>query len=136
MLLRGARSRSDSCALAALRALDLREPHGPSRPRRPGQLQCAHAQRRPRASCPAATARHAERLSRQVCCPLTDHLLGTYVPTATWVKRMRKVPGPEGERWGIPVEPKGVPQAPIIAAGKATERDFTPTALLNAPEPA
>ena len=75
-------------------------------------------------------------MSRQVCCPLTDHLLGTYVPTATWVKRMREVPGPEGERWGIPVEPKGVPQAPIIAAGKATERDFTPTALLNAPEPA
>jgi len=71
-----------------------------------------------------------------VCCPLTDHLLGTYVPTATWVKRMRKVPGPEGERWGIPLEPKGVPQAPIIAVGKATERDFTPTALLNAPEPA
>mmetsp|Transcript_13770 Transcript_13770/g.40427 ORF Transcript_13770/g.40427 Transcript_13770/m.40427 type:complete len:340 (+) Transcript_13770:99-1118(+) len=71
-----------------------------------------------------------------VCCPLTDHLFGTYVPTATWVKRMRKVPGPEGERWGIPLEPKGVPQAPIIAAGKATERDFTPTALLNAPEPA
>ena len=68
-----------------------------------------------------------------VCCPLTDHLLGTYVPTATWVKRMRKVPGPEGKRWGIPVEPAGVPQAPIIGAGKATEADFTPTALKNAP---
>ena len=65
-----------------------------------------------------------------VCCPLTDHLLGTYVPTATWVKRMRPVPGPDAtERWGVPVEPVGVPQAPVIGAGKATEADLTPTAL-------
>ena len=70
-----------------------------------------------------------------VCCPLTDHLLGTYVPSSVWVKRMRAVPGPDAtERWGVPVEPAGVPQAPVIARGKATEEDLTPTALLNAPE--
>ena len=96
---------------------------------------------------------------------------------------MRAVPGPDQtERWGVPVEPLGVPQArgrtaqttrdargtrararasttrtlraqskaaavgtecpalrarspqaPIIAAGKATAADLTPTALLNAP---
>jgi len=69
-----------------------------------------------------------------VCCPLTDHLLGTYVPAATWAKRMRRVPGPDAtERWGVPVEPAGVPQAPIIAAGMATDEDLTPTALLNSP---
>merc|ERR1719324_1417174 len=69
-----------------------------------------------------------------VCCPLTDHLLGTYVSPAVWTKRMRAVPGPDAtERWGVPVEPVGVPQAPIIAAGKATARDLTPTALINAP---
>jgi len=65
-----------------------------------------------------------------VCCPLTDHLLGTYVPVSTWVKRMRRVPGPDAtERWGVPVEPAGVPQAPIIEAGLSTEADLTPTAL-------
>lgn len=67
-----------------------------------------------------------------VCCPLTDHLLGTYVPSSAWVKRMRAVPGPDAtERWGVPVEPAGVPQAPIIAKGKATAADLTPTALLR-----
>merc|ERR1719201_3208940 len=72
-----------------------------------------------------------------VCCPLTDHLLGTYVPVAVWTKKMRAVPGPDAtQRWGVPVEPAGVPQAPIIGAGKATEADLTPTALLNAPEAA
>lgn len=70
-----------------------------------------------------------------VCCPLTDHLLGTYVPAATWTKRMRAVPGPDDtERWGVPVEPAGVPQAPIISRGTATEADLTPTALANAPQ--
>ena len=73
-----------------------------------------------------------------VCCPLTDHILGTYVKPEVWSKKMRAVPGPDAtDRWGVPVEPSGegwmVPQAPIIAAGKATERDLTPTALLNAP---
>jgi len=69
-----------------------------------------------------------------VCCPLTDHLLGTYVKPTVWTKRMRAVPGPDAtERWGVPVEPVGVPQAPIIGAGLATEEDLTPTALLNAP---
>jgi hypothetical protein len=65
-----------------------------------------------------------------VCCPLTDHLLGTYVKPETWSKKMRKVPGPDAsERWGWPVEPKGVPQAPVAGAGLSTEEDLTPTAL-------
>jgi len=35
-----------------------------------------------------------------VCCPLTDHLLGTYVVPEVWSKRMRAVPGPDAtERW-------------------------------------
>ena len=65
-----------------------------------------------------------------VCCPGTDHLLGTFVPTNVWTKRMRAVPGPDAtERWGVPVEPAGVPQAPVIGEGMATEEDLTPTAL-------
>merc|ERR1719454_1680859 len=65
-----------------------------------------------------------------VCCPLTDHLMGTYVPPHVWSKKMRAVPGADAtERWGVPVEPAGVPVAPIIARGKATEADLTPTAL-------
>jgi hypothetical protein len=99
------------------------------------------SQRRPAPPAFAASARlpisiptgHAW-LPAQVCCPLTDHLLGTYVKPTVWTKRMRAVPGPDAtERWGVPVEPVGVPQAPIIGAGLATEEDLTPTALLNAP---
>ena len=49
-----------------------------------------------------------------VCCPGTDHLLGTYVPTAVWEPQMRPVPPfSAAERWGPAVEPIGVPQAPI-----------------------
>lgn len=73
------------------------------------------------------------QVNYNVCCPLTDHLLGTYVAPAVWTKKMRAVPGPDGQRWGTPVEPAGVPQAPIIGAGLATEADLTPTALINAP---
>merc|ERR1719174_1725609 len=66
-----------------------------------------------------------------VCCPLTDHLLGTYVPVATWVKRMRAVPGPDAtERWGVPVEPAGVPQAPVRGVGETTAEDLIATALI------
>jgi len=69
-----------------------------------------------------------------VCCPLTDHLLGTYVAAPVWSKKMRKVPTlADGPRWGIPVEPKGVPQAPIVGAGSASAADLTPTSLINAP---
>lgn len=65
-----------------------------------------------------------------VCCPGTDFLFGTNVPTSVWMRRMRAVPGPEDtQRWGVPVEPDGVPQAPIIGAGEATDADLTPTAL-------
>lgn len=46
---------------------------------------------------------------------------------------MRAVPGPDAtERWGVPVEPRGVPQAPVVGAGMATEADLTPTALVGA----
>mmetsp|Transcript_13128 Transcript_13128/g.28358 ORF Transcript_13128/g.28358 Transcript_13128/m.28358 type:complete len:119 (+) Transcript_13128:21-377(+) len=52
-----------------------------------------------------------------VCCPGTDHLLGTYVPVSQWAAKMRAVPA-EGavERWGAAREPFGVPQAPIAGA--------------------
>jgi len=69
-----------------------------------------------------------------VCCPLTDHLFGTYVTAPTWSAKMRAVPGADAtERWGVPVSPAGVPEAAIIAKGKATEADLTPTALIGAP---
>merc|ERR1719282_1666856 len=72
-----------------------------------------------------------------VCCPGTDHLLGTYVTPQVWSKRMRAVPGPDAtERWGVPVEPKGVPQAPIRGFGETKAEDLIATALINAPEPA
>ena len=49
-----------------------------------------------------------------VCCPMTDHLLGTYVPTEEWKHKMR--PLPEGaEVRGPVVAPQshgGVPQLP------------------------
>ena len=68
-----------------------------------------------------------------VCCPLTDHILGTYVPTPEWAARMRAVPGPDAtDRWGFPVEPIGVPRAPVIARGEVTAADLTPTALARA----
>jgi len=66
-----------------------------------------------------------------VCCPLTDHLLGTYVEPHVWSKRMRAVPGPDAtERWGVPVEPLGVPQAPIRGVGQTTAEDLVATALI------
>jgi len=69
-----------------------------------------------------------------VCCPLTDHLMGTYVKPAAWSAKMRSVPGPDAvARWGTPVSPVGVPVAPILAAKDVTEADLTPTALINAP---
>jgi len=54
------------------------------------------------------------QVNYNVCCPLTDHLMGTYVPTSVWAPQMRAVP-PMGavERWGPAVEPTGVPQAPL-----------------------
>mmetsp|Transcript_107299 Transcript_107299/g.189738 ORF Transcript_107299/g.189738 Transcript_107299/m.189738 type:complete len:350 (-) Transcript_107299:29-1078(-) len=65
-----------------------------------------------------------------VCCPMADHILGTYVPPSEWTKKMRPVPGPDAtERWGFPVEPEGVPQAPIIEKDLVTVADLTPTAL-------
>ena len=52
-----------------------------------------------------------------VCCPLVDHLLGTYEPVSAWAPAMRAVPSKDdAARWGDAVEPKGVPQAPIAAS--------------------
>merc|ERR1740124_1891608 len=59
------------------------------------------------------------------------HLLGTYVTPQVWSKRMRAVPGPDAtERWGVPVEPQGVPQAPIRGVGQTTAEDLVATALI------
>ena len=49
-----------------------------------------------------------------VCCPLTDHVLGTYVPTSEWRTKMRPLPVNAIVR-GPAIEPKtngGVPQLP------------------------
>ena len=66
-----------------------------------------------------------------VCCPGFDHVLGTYVAACDWSPKMRAVPAADAtERWGAPVEPEGVPQAPIRQKIDVTEADLTPTALL------
>ena len=39
-----------------------------------------------------------------VCCPMTDHLLGTYVPTEVWQTKMRPLPANAQVR-GPVVEP-------------------------------
>lgn len=55
-----------------------------------------------------------------VCCPLTDHLLGTYEPVSAWSPSMKAVPTKEdAPRWGDAVEPLGVPQAPMLVATPA-----------------
>jgi len=67
-----------------------------------------------------------------VCCPGFDHILGTYSPVSEWSRKMRAVPAADAtERWGVPLEPAGVPQAPIIAKERVTAEDLTPTALLR-----
>ena len=49
---------------------------------------------------------------------------------------MRKVPGAWGERWGTPVSPAGVPEAPIIEQEReAGAGDLVPTALLTKEQP-
>merc|ERR1719487_1108637 len=59
-----------------------------------------------------------------VCCPLTDHLLGTYVPTDGWKHKMRPLPVNAVVR-GPPVPPLsngGVPQLPMIEEYKALQQ--------------
>merc|ERR1719183_3469948 len=46
-----------------------------------------------------------------VCCPMADHLLGTYVPTSVWSEKMRAIPDGASTR-GAPVGPPGMPQPP------------------------
>ena len=67
-----------------------------------------------------------------VCCPGFDHVMGTYIPVTRWQPKMRAVPASDAtERWGFPVSPAGVPEAPIISKDKVTKADLTPTALLR-----
>jgi hypothetical protein len=59
-----------------------------------------------------------------VCCPLTDHLLGTYVPTEGWRHKMRPLPA-NAVVLGPPVPPLsngGVPQLPTIKEYKALQQ--------------
>ena len=64
-----------------------------------------------------------------VCCPMTDHLLGTYVPTAAWEKKMRPLPA-NAEIRGPVVAPQshgGVPQLPTreeYASVKALQKQI------------
>eukprot|EP00966_Prymnesium_polylepis_P101917 2360374-Prymnesium_polylepis.2 len=51
-----------------------------------------------------------------VCCPMTDHLLGTYVPSSEWQTKMRPVPANVVVRGSV-VAPQsfgGVPQLPTL----------------------
>ena len=49
-----------------------------------------------------------------VCCPMTDHLLGTYVPTSEWQPKMRPLPENAVVRGPVvaPQSHGGVPQLP------------------------
>jgi hypothetical protein len=58
-----------------------------------------------------------------VCCPLADHLLGTYVPTAQWQPKMRPLPL-RAEVRGPVVSPAHVPQLP-------TREDYEAIKLLQ-----
>lgn len=53
-----------------------------------------------------------------VCCPLTDHLLGTYVPPKVWEPKMRAIPQQAVIR-GAVVGPAGVPEPPTWEQQKA-----------------
>jgi len=54
-----------------------------------------------------------------VCCPMTDHLLGSYVPTAEWQPKMRPLPANAQTR-GPVVAPANVPQLPTREEYEAT----------------
>merc|ERR1711966_469470 len=59
-----------------------------------------------------------------VCCPLTDHIKGTYVKTEDWKLKMRPLPA-NAEVRGPPVPPLsngGVPQLPSIEEYKALQQ--------------
>eukprot|EP00316_Scyphosphaera_apsteinii_P005234 CAMPEP_0119334450 /NCGR_PEP_ID=MMETSP1333-20130426/87350_1 /TAXON_ID=418940 /ORGANISM="Scyphosphaera apsteinii, Strain RCC1455" /LENGTH=264 /DNA_ID=CAMNT_0007344745 /DNA_START=262 /DNA_END=1056 /DNA_ORIENTATION=+ len=63
------------------------------------------------------------QVNYNVCCPGTDHLLGTYVPTEVWLDRMRPLPANAKTRGaivgfhGMPVPP--VCEADIVASAPA-----------------
>ena len=59
-----------------------------------------------------------------VCCPLTDHLLGTYVKTSEWQKKMRPLPVNAVVRGPVvaPVTHGGVPQLPTLEEYKAVQQ--------------
>jgi len=69
-----------------------------------------------------------------VCCPMADHLLGTYVPTAEWQPKMRPLPAGASIR-GPVVEPQshgGVPQLPTAEeyqVAQALRRQLRETAM-------
>ena len=64
-----------------------------------------------------------------VCCPGTDHLLGTYVPTEVWSKRMRPLPV-NAETRGAVVGFEGMPMPPLKAT-IAEKGVVVPTAIAN-----
>ena len=59
------------------------------------------------------------KVNYNVCCPGTDHLVGTFVPVSEWKPKMRALPLNAPTR-GAPVAPDGVPQPPP----PTLERDF------------
>ena len=64
-----------------------------------------------------------------VCCPMADHLLGTYVSTAEWQPKMRPLPDGVQVRGPVvaPLSHGGVPQLPTreeYAARRALEKQW------------
>jgi len=78
-----------------------------------------------------------------VCCPMADHLLGTYVPTAEWQPKMRPLPEHAMVRGPVvaPQSHGGMPQLPTreeFSAAKARDKQAreqgAPEAISNGGE--
>jgi len=59
-----------------------------------------------------------------VCCPMADHLLGTYVPTAEWQPKMRPLPANAVIRGPVVASQTfgGVPQLPTLEEYEVTRQ--------------
>lgn len=70
----------------------------------------------------------AGQCNYNVCCPMTDHLLGTYMPPSEWKTKMRPLPE-NAEIRGPVVAYDGVPVPPMTVAASMTADGVAPTVL-------